>query len=316
MPQNNYHFLTSPYKIDRKVYKYYSNIDNAVSCIQKRSIHLDDPRKFNDPFEAYYCCQFYSIHSRVDKRSNIIAKIHTYVAKAAQLQPQFYKRIMDAMLCSVLFRLSIDETETNSKDVIQEIYRSFENVDFSFEEFCDAVDFGFRETNPFIPIDCKMSCFSEIYDSMLMWSYYADSHKGLCIEYDLSKLSKSQENQEIIDSFAKVHYSPNRIDCLSGDAEDNAVKILTSKSDVWSHEQEWRIVCETENEWLPFDCITGIYFGQKFKIRSKQFLDIVEAIGNNEGVALYKAKLHNTRYQLEFSKIHSQTLDILSKQLS
>lgn len=39
--------------------------------------------------------------------------------------------------------------------------------------------------------------------------------------------------------------------------------ILTSKSDVWSHEQEWRIVCETENNWLPFDCISGIYLGQR-----------------------------------------------------
>ena len=48
-----YNFLTAKHKIDRKLYKYFSDINKAIDCIQKRAIHLDDPQKFNDPFEAY-----------------------------------------------------------------------------------------------------------------------------------------------------------------------------------------------------------------------------------------------------------------------
>lgn len=33
----------------------------------------------------------------------------------------------------------------------------------------------------------KIACFSEYKDSMLMWSHYANYHKGFCIEYDTSK---------------------------------------------------------------------------------------------------------------------------------
>ena len=135
---------------------------------------------------------------------------------------------------------------------------------------------------------------------MLMWCYYADSHKGICIEYDLSKLLKTPTNQKIIDSLTKVQYSPNRIDCLHGDAEDNVVKILTSKSDVWSHEQEWRIVCETNNEWLPFDCISGVYLGKKFNLKSPLYKRLVDSLEDNSGIKIYKAKLHTTKYQLEF----------------
>lgn len=32
-----------------------------------------------------------------------------------------------------------------------------------------------------------IACFTETYKSMLMWSYYTDNHKGICIEYDTKK---------------------------------------------------------------------------------------------------------------------------------
>ena len=34
----------------------------------------------------------------------------------------------------------------------------------------------------------KVCSFSEVHDSILMWSHYSDHHRGLCIEYDLSPL--------------------------------------------------------------------------------------------------------------------------------
>lgn len=30
----------------------------------------------------------------------------------------------------------------------------------------------------------RISCFSKRYDSILMWSHYASSHEGVCIEFD------------------------------------------------------------------------------------------------------------------------------------
>ena len=103
-----YNFLTSKYRIDRKLYKYFSDINKAISCIQRRAVHLDDPQKFNDPFEAYYCCYFYSINSTVDKKSNIIARIHSYIAKAASLNSQLYKNVLDAMMLYIINKFDTD----------------------------------------------------------------------------------------------------------------------------------------------------------------------------------------------------------------
>ena len=54
--KEKYRFISAPYIIDRKLYKYYSNTKYAVDCIRNRRIHLDDPRSFNDPFDAALHC--------------------------------------------------------------------------------------------------------------------------------------------------------------------------------------------------------------------------------------------------------------------
>ena len=36
-----------------------------------------------------------------------------------------------------------------------------------------------------------VACFSETKESILMWSHYADNHKGFCVEYDFKELGIS-----------------------------------------------------------------------------------------------------------------------------
>lgn len=37
--------------------------------------------------------------------------------------------------------------------------------------------------------DIRLTCFSEDWKSILMWSHYANCHKGFCIEYSMNKIS-------------------------------------------------------------------------------------------------------------------------------
>jgi hypothetical protein len=39
-----------------------------------------------------------------------------------------------------------------------------------------------------------ITCFSEKFDNLLMWSHYSNAHKGLCIGFDLRKLYLSIKN--------------------------------------------------------------------------------------------------------------------------
>lgn len=71
-------------------------------------------------------------------------------------------------------------------------------------------------------------CFSTDYRHTLLWSHYADSHQGCCLEVDVT--SKLTPNE--------VSYSPD-----IPDAEiSNLTDILTHKSQYWNYENEVRYI--------------------------------------------------------------------------
>ena len=86
--ENNYEFIAAEHPKGRKLYKYFSNVEYAVNCIKKQMIHLDDPKTFNDPFDATFSCPLYTyldyeeevertVESLVDYILNVPPEQHT-----------------------------------------------------------------------------------------------------------------------------------------------------------------------------------------------------------------------------------------------
>ena len=139
-----------------------------------------------------------------------------------------------------------------------------------------------------------------------MWSYYANSHNGVCVEYDLSKLDMTDSmNRRILNSLSKVHYSPIRADSLYslGD-EYNYLNFIVSKSSVWSHENEWRIICDTKEEFLPFDCISCVYLGVNFNTDSTKYKKLLDAVKKTKKLSIKKAVLNSSDFNISFKEIY------------
>lgn len=95
-----------------------------------------------------------------------------------------------------------------------------------------------------------VSCFSSENDSVLMWSHYAKSSTGICVEYNFNNLP---ENHLLTKSIFPVRYSDSPV-VLSDLLDDENQKKFTypletavlcaalNKSNVWSYEKEWRLV--------------------------------------------------------------------------
>ena len=83
-----------------------------------------------------------------------------------------------------------------------------------------------------------VACFSERKDDLLMWSHYANCHKGFCVGFDRGIL-----NETVQGSLGPVNYD---IDIpkfrLFEDIPDFLVKLLGTKSKVWEYEEEYRII--------------------------------------------------------------------------
>ena len=77
-------------------------------------------------------------------------------------------------------------------------------------------------------------CASGKRDDILMWSHYADSHRGICLEFD--------EACPLFAAAQQVKYSKFRspINRYSDDYDAMAEKALLTKSDHWKYEAEWR----------------------------------------------------------------------------
>jgi hypothetical protein len=183
----------------------------------------------------------------------------------------------------------------------------------------------------------KITCFTETNDNELMWSHYADGHKGACVEYDLKLLNS--EHSKILKHLFPIIYSEKRIwfrnidslieshmrlkDAIANsyeyDGEENLDDILPmflTKSNVWDYEHEWRIIYSKKQMYdydnkelyscnLNFPCISGIYLG--YRINSEYKNNIIEICkrmkkdGND--VELYQEKLNEHSYKIEFEKI-------------
>ena len=213
--KEKYRFISAPYIIDRKLYKYYSNTKYAVDCIRNRRIHLDDPRSFNDPFDAALHCAKISTLALNDSELILAKKFFNYICFTKEENRGIHHREIvieySNIMPQLLLHLSDDSNERPVIETIKKIYNYLNTKTFSLEEFIDAIDKGFIEDKRVMKLNCKISCFSEIWDSILMWSYYANNHSGICIEFDMSKLDKNDElTSQIYRGMSKVQYSPSK----------------------------------------------------------------------------------------------------------
>lgn len=125
------------------------------------------------------------------------------------------------------------------------------------------------------------------YKNRLMWSHYADSHKGFCIEYDFSEVKGAG-------MLLPVYYSNNRplfpMQIVSKSRDESMAELyrqvmmgVLTKDKVWEYENEWRIIVPAtlgiESMEYKMPKISCIYLGEAISIENReQILEISEKL--------------------------------------
>lgn len=81
---------------------------------------------------------------------------------------------------------------------------------------------------------CGVCCFSKSYDSILMWSHYADYNRGICFRFDLEEIKLQQG------LFADIVYVKNKPTYDYTDPNEDKSKWFFYKNSVWKYEREIR----------------------------------------------------------------------------
>lgn len=204
----------SNYQVKRDLLKYkdnyepifkYCSIESAKSILNNNCILLNNPQNFNDPFDALidvttedekesleliYTYYFFDIIDRIlNMNLQNVKGIQKFTIRFYKL---IYRKYKNAIIRNGIF-------ECNA--VMKKLSSFFMGIIPDEENNKNKEDFSKKILNIIKQIRSSliMSCFSKRYDSILMWSHYADKHRGVCIEFERP------------DGFFDVQYKKNRI---------------------------------------------------------------------------------------------------------
>ncbi|MFL0975062.1 DUF2971 domain-containing protein [Vibrio parahaemolyticus] len=131
------------------------------------------------------------------------------------------------------------------------------------------------------------------HDNELMWSHYANSHKGFCIEYDLDTLMN--------DEFLKyeVSYIDSIPVLICSDIDERMTllrKIFATKSKHWSYEKEVRLISLNPGlKTIKPEAIKSICFGLN---SGKETIDRVTEKLKNMSLNYYIMEMDKHSYTL------------------
>lgn len=153
-----------------------------------------------------------------------------------------------------------------------------------------------------------VACLSENSDNVLMWSHYANNHKGMCVEYNLMDFNRvlSFTPIPVIYSDERNVLKRLRVNSIEQDIMSFFNKSLVYKEKSWNYENEWRIVRDEKacgDHWnnekhgalLDSVCPVSIILGCN---AAPQFEDEIKTKCKKEGIRVYKMEKGTGNYEM------------------
>lgn len=304
----------------------YSPINTySLRNLQNSQIYFNNPLSFNDPFDTFHPAnlseisndKFVELYCKINKRkfskNDLIGILNKSISKQdfyrfceehidyifdfkQENENQIFKNKFD-----FLNQLkNIDETKN---DFIENLSILFSSVKLSLQSTIQKTLYNIRQEK-FSKIG--ISCFSKNNNNLLMWSYYADGHQGICLEFDptfepFSKAFNVDYKSKIPNINSNLLFNENEIN-------ESIKKLLSLKSIDWRHEEEIRIFHKESNKsyFYPSRSLKAIYFGLKTNHSDVEMVcSIIKA--KNPDVKFYRMKKLNNIFGIEAEQFYYST---------
>ena len=186
----------------------------------------------------------------------------------------------------------------NEKNIDNKLYEDIINTVWKDEDIL----LDFKKILGDIINKISIGCLSENKESILMWSHYADNHRGFAIEYDFDEI-KALNN-----ILLPVLYTTQMNELSKAFTYGYDVEIyysLITKAKEWEYENEWRIInADTQfckiRERVSMPKPKAIYVGCKTNLEDEKKL--VDFCIYND-IQIYKMKMKEDAFKLEYVPI-------------
>jgi hypothetical protein len=280
--------------IPTKLYKYcdFTEYNKANLCNDRVWMTLAD--KFNDPYDCSLTYSYEAVLNRdIEQKGIDFIFKDVDVGKFAFTDAEKIEVNCSANKIKKIMKIMI------SKDTEMDIDKKKHIPDF-FINAIENIDRPLAEINRTKTV---ISCFSEINNSIIMWSHYANKHSGFCIEYDLKNY---RSNVFLFPVFYEEElFDMTKYLLTEKDKFNNFALLLAAitKSIEWAYEKEWRLIpfgfVDQESD-CPMSKPTALYIGSKATDDNKQW---IKNVARYKKVDIYQAKMDNKKFGILFEKI-------------
>lgn len=263
-----YRFLPPPEK---------GSQDEALLCnlITANRIRLSNPRYFNDPFD----CRM------------------TFAKGATSLSD------IRVMIDSTIGRYGTPEKKAEAE--IAFIIAS-QNPEAAIELLRKRVNAGQNDSrlDEYRLLCLFQSPDDSVLNDILLWSHYADGHRGICLQFDKAILLAHY----ICKPITYETHLPSFNEYAAADGEPFAELVLFRKAKPWMYENEWRLLVSTDktnNDMieLPRGAIRGIILGCQVDPFLEAQIVQWSIERQADALALYKTFKHEVSYGLRIEPL-------------
>jgi Protein of unknown function (DUF2971) len=270
-----------------KLYKYvpFARID----CLQGLKIRLTQATDFNDPFDL---SPTYDIFSQEDYASFVDVKNDAGDPTGQkQVPPEIWSRAISAT--------------SKGQEILMNRYR--------FMEGTYALDNN-EAARLQLATTFGVLSLSQNHDNFLMWSHYADQHKGFVIEFETgNNFFNPLYGHNLPAMLGRVEYSDVRPHLSYSTL--NRPEAMFRKNSIWSYENEWRLVRYLEQSDETFhrennlpihlfrfgpSAVSAIYTGAKMV--HEEYVELTSLVSNSEAfkhVRIHHMQLNSDEFRLD-----------------
>jgi len=262
-------------------FKYRAVNSYTLNCLAHNKLWMSEVDAFNDPFEC-----------------------SLLLDNAAILKGLF----SDGVFLKKLLQMGFSETEIKVIRLSEDPFGKYKSIlmekgvkfPYTPEQQRERVESAWEKDKEEKNRNIRICSFSATNESILMWSRYGNSHKGICIEYDFL------DHHELRAFLQPVYYDKYRpsVTMFKNMGTYYNVYVSICKSPDWAYEREWRLTFFTEsqikgkNNFVGVPPPSAIYLGPRFDLNPEDVKAEFHTIVKGKSIPLYSMVIHRSGYRI------------------
>lgn len=288
----------------KSLYKYTSIKENGhtFDLLKNDLVFLSNANNLNDLYEG----EFFYDDQELFHNKSVLGILDNFIKRSKMTHEEKEKLINSKEPFLDLMKFVYETDSSVSKDMsFDEFY------DFTSNMVFDLNRSFYQRTNNNRKENTYLTCFSEKYDLILMWSYYTNSNKGICIKYNIDDCKNFIRNSCYPIKYEDGYdYTKELCDMKKYAFKLNYDPYL-KKEKIWQHEKEWRILFNMDlllsatiksngKHFLKLPKPSAVYLGKRISSENEEK---IKDICKNREISLYKMEKNTKKASLYETEI-------------